>query len=110
MITMTKTTFTVAPFATIDLGHDDDGDALSSLLSALQDEPRAIAPVVAYDTERKRVDAIFQVEDDEPTGLDRQLAAAGAYEIFDAALAHAGLDTHTEGLAIVEGDDPDLLP
>lgn len=110
MPTMTMTTFTVAPFATVDLDHEQDGDTLSALLDALQAEPRAIAPVVAYNTERKRLDAIFQVEDEAEVGLDRRLAAAGAYEIFDAALARAGVDAYTEGLAIVEGDDPDLLP
>jgi hypothetical protein len=110
-ITMTETTtFTVCPFADIDLDHETDGSTIDALLTALERDPRAIAPAVGYDHVTHRVDAIFQVQDDVTTGLDRQLASAGAFEIFDAALAAAGLDVRTVGLSIVEGDDPDLLP
>lgn len=102
-------TFTVQPFATVPV-DGDAADLLERVGAALDNDPRALGPAVAYDYERQRVDAIFQLQDEAHVGLDRELAAAGAYEIFDVALATAGITARTSGLSIVEGDDPDLLP
>ena len=115
-------TYTVQPFAKIPV-DGDAGDLLDRILSALERDPRALGPVVGYDYERQRVDAIFQVQDEVGVGLDAVLAAVGACAIFDDALKHAGLtegaewisrtigaDVRTIGVSIVEGDDPDQLP
>lgn len=109
MTTMTIDIFTVRTAANVPV-EGDAADLLDGVLSALERDPRAIAPVCGYDYDRQEVDAIFQVQDDASVGLDRELAAAGAYEIFDEALTAAGFDAHTSALSIVEGDDADLLP
>ena len=110
-------TFTVQPFATFPV----DGDAaalLNAIGEALEQDARAHGPVVAYDYDRHRVDAIFQVE--LPVEYDGvgalplrwtiTHASEFARSIFDRALLAAGIPAHTAGISVVEGDDPDLLP
>lgn len=110
MATMTIDTFTVRTAANIPV-DGDAADLLDGVLSALELDPRAIAPVCGYDYDRQEIDAIFQVQDDASVGLDRDLAASAAAQIFDRALIEgAGVAKKTFDLAIVEGDDPDLLP
>lgn len=110
MSTMTTTRtieYSCRPFASLAL--DDHGDAMSRILGALEADPRALGAVVGFDDELGRVDATFQVA----VGGDFatvEYASAQASIIFDAALEAAGLEQRTAGLAIVEGDDPDLLP
>lgn len=108
----TRTTeYSCRPFAPLAL--DGHADAMNKILDALEADPRAIGPVLDYDDATEQVGAIFQVEFPEvyDRGEDaRSVAAKLAGDIFDAALHVAGLEQRTVGLAIVEGDDPELLP
>jgi hypothetical protein len=102
--------FTVRLSAPVRVEGDAAGDLMDAVLSALERDPRAHAPVCGYDYATGELDAIFQVQDDAGVGLDQELAASGAARIFDAALISAGIAVlGTMKLAIVEGDDPDLL-
>jgi hypothetical protein len=101
--------FTVQPFADVPI-DGDASDLLNAVGAALDADPRALGPVVAYDYDCGRIDAIFQVQDEPAVGLDSALASVGASDIFDAALEQAGLAVRTSGVSVVEGADPDLLP
>ena len=93
-------TFTVRPFATVPV-EGNAADLLDTVLSQLEQDARAIAPSCFYDYDTQQISAVFQVEVDPLLG--RQLAAAMAFQVFDEVV-------HCGGLAIVEGDDADLLP
>lgn len=109
-----STVQTVRPFAIVPV----DGDAaelLNRLSEALEHDGRAIAPALGYDYEKARVDAIFQVDPDDRSMADigetsLTVATHEAQEIFDSALERSGLAARTAGVAVVDGDDPDLLP
>src|SRR5687768_10985416 len=51
--------FTCSPWAPLAL--DGHGDAMRRILTALEHDQRTLGPVVGYDDERERVDALFQV-------------------------------------------------
>lgn len=111
LMTVKTIEYSCRPWAPLQL--DGHADAMDRILDALEADPRALGPVVGYDDDTGRVGAIFQVEVAEYDGdrPDTRTAAARlAGEVFDAALAAAGLEQRTRGLAIVEGDDPDQLP
>lgn len=99
--------YSCRPWAHVDISDDA---AIGRLLDALEADERAIGVGGVAIEEDGRVSSTFQVEaaagDPRRTGT----AARIATEIFDEALAAAGLEQRTAGLAIVEGDDPDLLP
>lgn len=98
------TEFSVQPFAIATA----DTDAIDAILTSLEAHPRVIAPAVGFDHENDRVDAIFQVE--LADRAEPHLAVRVATHAFDDALHAAGLDVRTEGVAVVHGSDPDLLP
>lgn len=101
------TTFTVRPFATVSV-DGDAADLLDAVLSALEDDSRALSPACGYDHEKQQISAIFQVE--LALGSQVEDGAQRAHKLFDLALEHAGVSARTSGIAVVEGDDPDQLP
>lgn len=116
MTTVTKATtveFTAQPSAYAEL--DVGGIQLGAILSALEADERALGPVVGYDPETRRVDAIFQLEfrqqhDGQSGRMMRRRAEVVAHDIFAQALKIVGKPPLMCELAIVEGSDPDLLP
>jgi len=98
--------FTAGPWATLPDGVDSN-DALGAVLTALEHDKRALAPVVSYDIPSRCIDALFQVSS---VAASLDAATTDAIDIFDTALATAHAGTATRGISIVEGDDPDQLP
>jgi hypothetical protein len=112
METETSTeTFTVRAFAAIEVA-ESAADLIDRILSAIEEDPRALAPVVDYDYDKQQVSALFQIEVESSAFAFRRAQAAthDAISLFDAAIARCGIDAVLGGLSIVEGDDPDLLP
>lgn len=106
------TEFTVRPFAAVTVA-DDAADLLNAIGGALDEDPRALGPVVGYDYETGRVAATFQVDlvqERDVLGSNLTSATDEARRAFDRALEFAGVDARTAGVAVVEGDDPELLP
>ena len=104
-ITMTETAeFTVVPRAPYVFGTNErDADTLDKILDELESDPRAHGPAVAFDRERSVVDATFQVD-----AADTSEAMHLGAQIFDQALAAAGLAAVTDGGQVVRGG-PDRL-
>lgn len=99
--------FSVRPFARVPV-NDDAADLLDAVGEALDRDPRALGLALGYDYDRQRVDAIFQVVPTPTRSIVDAVVVAAA--VFDAALARAGVEARTSGVAVVEGDDPDELP
>jgi hypothetical protein len=95
--------YSCSPFAP--LGLDGHADAMDRILDALESDDRAIAPVVSFDDEVGRVDALFQVE--LAGGFSDAVETAAA--IFDDALLAADVDATTVGVTVVIGG-PEGLP
>jgi hypothetical protein len=112
-IATSTATFTVRPFVkVVPVGTDDAAELIERVATALDGDPRAIAPAVGYDYTLQRLDAIFQVEVEHvDAGDPRSEAVTLTLDIFDCALRTAGFPPcRTDGWSIVDGDDPDLLP
>lgn len=112
----TRTTvFSCRPSAAVPV-DGDAGDLLDDVLTALEANPRVLgAGGVGYDYETNRVESTFQVSpwptDGEHLAFGLpETAAAIAIEIFNDALEAAGRTERVTTLAIVAGDDPELLP
>jgi hypothetical protein len=97
--------FSARPFANVPVDNDA-ADLLDAVMTELERDPRAIAPVVGYDYDLQRIDAIFQVDVDH--GLTD--AADVASSAFDRALNAAEAPVSLVGVSVVEGIDPDQLP
>jgi hypothetical protein len=103
--------YTVAPWATLELKDETSGYVLDVILTALEHDPRVIAPVCGYDASNRRLEALFQVEVDEvEPDFAMMFGTLKATAAFDRALgALAAGDLRTTGLSIVQGG-PELLP
>jgi hypothetical protein len=105
--------YTAAPVADIEIGPTEVKDVIAKILGALQVDARVIAPVVSYDEERGRIDALFQIEG--PVGEEQwgyggvESATETACEVFVDALQDAGCG-RLVGIAIVAGHDATRLP
>ena len=95
--------FSCLPWTRLEL--DGHGAAMDRILTALEADPRAIGPVVSFDDETLRFDALFQVEG--AGGFSDAVETAAA--IFDNALREADLERYTIGVSIVLGG-PEGLP
>jgi hypothetical protein len=110
LMATTTATYSVRPWARIDLDRETDGATLDALLTALERDDRALGPVAGYDVDEHTLDAIFQVVVHEGLLNSLDSATIMARHVFDDALKASGLEAHTSGISIVEGDDPDQLP
>lgn len=107
--TMPRTTeYTVQPFAFS--AEAIDADAIDKILTSLESDDLVHGPVVGYDDDTHRVDAIFQVLFGGEADASHDAATRIAIHALSVALAAAKIAASTVGSAVVEGGDPDLLP
>ncbi len=104
-------TCSVRPAIRVPLDPDQDaGPLMEAIGDALEKDPRAIgAGGVGCDYDHAQLEATFQVAL-EPGPFLLERASQRALNIATDAIAAAGVDGHVTGVAVVEGDDPDLLP
>ncbi|HEX4517946.1 MAG TPA: hypothetical protein VH063_00055, partial [Gaiellaceae bacterium] len=91
------TTFTVQPFA--DADQDVSADELDAILTTLENDPGVHAPAMSYDSEHRRVGAIFQVDFTTERDATIDTATRIAVTAFELALASARLDAEAVGVS-----------
>jgi hypothetical protein len=101
--------FSMQPWADLDADRVVDARDLASVLQAILLEGTALEPVVGYDPLLHRIDAIFQLQLRDTSGLegrgDEELdqgAEREARRVFEQALACAGLVAHKCGVYVLE--------
>jgi hypothetical protein len=100
--------YSVQPFAV--LTENLGSDAIDNILDSLENDGLVHGPVIGYNDDAKRIDAIFQVIFTGEADASHDAATRIAVHAFEVALGAANVSPAFVGASVVEGGDPDLLP